>query len=143
MTQVPLRPRMTGVHISWSPFHSNHWHQPNHCTCYKAYRDMFPRDQDTILAEKGCLEMLDFRMAALMFLTGHGIKARTHTHAEIAHFPTRCIIRTRKAPNLRRLASPTLMMHLIGKCASNAFKTNCSLCRCRSKLYLMFQHVMS
>ncbi len=31
--------------------------------------------------------MCDLRMAALMFVTGHGIKARTHAHAEIAHFP--------------------------------------------------------
>ncbi len=46
--------------------------------------------QDTNHTEKGCAEMSDFHMAALMFLTGHGIKARTHTHAEITYFPTQC-----------------------------------------------------
>ncbi len=45
-------------------------------------------DQDTIHAEKGCGEMCDICMAALMFLTGQGIKARTHAYAEIDHFPT-------------------------------------------------------
>ena len=56
-------------------------------------------DQDTIHAEKGCAQMRDFRMAALMFLTGHGIKPRTHAHAKITHFPTWCIIRTSKTLN--------------------------------------------
>ena len=37
-------------------------------------------DQDTIHAERGCVEMCNFCMAALMFLSGHGIKARTHAH---------------------------------------------------------------
>ena len=37
-------------------------------------------DHDTMYAEKGCAEMHDFCMAALMFLTGHGIKAKTHAH---------------------------------------------------------------
>ena len=32
-------------------------------------------DQDTIHAKKGCEEMCNFYMAALMFLTGHGIEA--------------------------------------------------------------------
>ena len=40
--------------------------------------------QDTIHAEKGCAEMCDFHMAALMFLTSRGRKARTHAQAEIA-----------------------------------------------------------
>ena len=31
-------------------------------------------DQDTIHVEKECAEMCNFCMAALMFLTGHGIK---------------------------------------------------------------------
>ncbi len=74
-------------------------------------------DQNTILAEKGCVEKCDFHMAALMFLTGHGIKARMHAHAEIAHFPTRCIIRAWEALGLQRCASQVLMMHLIWKCA--------------------------
>ena len=39
--------------------------------------------------------MYNFRMGTLMFLTCHGIKARIH--AEIAHFPTRCITRTWEA----------------------------------------------
>ncbi len=38
-----------------------------------------------------------FHMARLTFLTTHGIKARTHAHVEIAHFPTRCIIRAWEA----------------------------------------------
>ena len=70
--------------------------------------------QDTIHAEKWCTEMCNFRMAALMFLTGHGIK--TYAHSEIAHFPTQFIIRTWKALALWPRASQT-MMHLIGKCA--------------------------
>ena len=55
-------------------------------------------DRDTIHAEKGCAEMCKFRMAALLFLTGHGMRARTDAHAEIA-----------------------LKMHLIGKCAISAW----------------------
>ena len=39
-------------------------------------------DQDTIHAKKGCVEMCDFRMAALMVHTGHGARARTHAHAQ-------------------------------------------------------------
>ena len=50
-------------------------------------------DQDTTDAEKGYVEMRDFCMAALMFLSGHGIKSRTQAHAENAHFTMRCIIR--------------------------------------------------
>ena len=57
-------------------------------------------DQDTIHAEKGCAEMCDFCMATLMFLTGHGIMARTYACVEIAHFPMRCIIRTWEAQGL-------------------------------------------
>ena len=38
-------------------------------------------DQDTIHAEKGCVGMRDFHMAALMFLTGHGIKAHSQLGA--------------------------------------------------------------
>ena len=38
--------------------------------------------QDTIHAEKGCAEMYNFCMAALMFLTGDAIKARTLAHVE-------------------------------------------------------------
>ena len=45
-------------------------------------------DQATIHAENGCVEMCDFPMAALMFLTGHWMRARTLACAEIAHFPT-------------------------------------------------------
>ena len=43
------------------------------------------------------MELCNFHMAALMFLTGHGTKARTHACAEIAQFPTMCIIRTWEA----------------------------------------------
>ena len=44
-------------------------------------------DQGTNRAGKRCAEMCDLCMYPLMFLTGHGIKARTHAHAEITHFP--------------------------------------------------------
>ena len=54
-------------------------------------------DQDTIHVEKGWAEMCDFHMAALVFHTGHGIKARIHAHANIAHFPLSCIIRAWEA----------------------------------------------
>ena len=66
----------------------------------------------TIHAEKGCAEMCDFSMAALMFLAGHGIKAKTHAHVEIAHFPTWCIIGTWKALGLWPHTSQALMMQL-------------------------------
>ena len=62
-------------------------------------------DQDTIHAEKGCEEMCNFRMTVLMSLTGHEIKARTHTHGEMAQFPTWRIIRTWKALGLWPCAS--------------------------------------
>ena len=62
-------------------------------------------DPDTIHAEKGSAKMCDFCMAAVMFLTGHGIKARTHAHVEITHFPTQCITRTWKALSLHPRAS--------------------------------------
>ncbi len=78
-------------------------------------------DRDTIHAEKRCAEMHDFHMAILMFLTGHGIKARTHAHAEIAHVPTRCIIRTWKALGLWLHAHQAPMMHLNGKFAISAW----------------------
>ncbi len=56
-------------------------------------------------------------MAALMFLTSHWIKARTHAYAEIAHFPTWYIIRTWNVLCLWPHASQALMMHLTWKCA--------------------------
>ena len=59
-------------------------------------------------------------MAALMFLVGNGIKASTHTHAEIVHFPTQCVIRTWDARGLWPRASQALMMHLVGKYAISA-----------------------
>ena len=46
-------------------------------------------DHDTIHAGKGCVEVHDFHMDASVFLTGHGIKARTYAHAEIKHFTMR------------------------------------------------------
>ncbi len=60
-------------------------------------------------------------MAALMFLTGQRIKARTHAHAEITHFPTLCMIRTWKVLSLQPCASHALMMHLVGKRAISAW----------------------
>ena len=68
--------------------------------------------QDTIHAEKGCAEMHDFCMAALMFCTGHGIKAGIHACTEITLFPKKCIIRTWKALSLWPCASQAQMMHL-------------------------------
>ena len=78
-------------------------------------------DQDTIHEEKGCTDMCDFCMAALMFLTGHGMKVRTHAHVEIAHSPTWCIIRTWKALCLQPHASQALLIHLGGKCVAQCF----------------------
>ena len=52
--------------------------------------------QDTVHAEEGCVEIQDFCMAALMFLTSHGIKVRIHALEEITHVTTLCIIRTWK-----------------------------------------------
>ena len=65
--------------------------------------------------------MIDFCMAALMFLTGHEIKARTHTCVKIAHFLTQRSIRTWKSLNLQPHASQALVMYLIGKCAFCAY----------------------
>ena len=44
-------------------------------------------DQDIIHTDKGCVEMCDFCMAALVFLIGHGIKARTHAPCRNRTFP--------------------------------------------------------
>ena len=78
-------------------------------------------DQDTVHAENGCAEMCHFCMVAFMFLTNDGIKVRALAHAEIIHFPTRCIIRTRKALTLQPHASQALTMHLVGKCMISAW----------------------
>ena len=75
-------------------------------------------DQDTIHAEKACVEMRDFCIAALMFLTGHcGIKGRTHVPVEITHFPIWCTIRTWKELSLQPHAPQALIIQLIGKWA--------------------------
>ncbi len=64
-------------------------------------------------------------MAGLKFLIseiiGHGIKARTHAHAEITHFPTQCIISTWKAFGLQPRAFQAPMIHPIQKCAISAW----------------------
>ena len=78
-------------------------------------------DQDKIHAEMDWAETCNFRMAALMFLTGHVRKAGTHTHAEVAYFPTQCIISTWKAFGFWPHAFQALMMHLLGKCAIFTF----------------------
>ena len=70
-------------------------------------------DWGTIYAETGCVDMCSFRTAGLMFLnmyinTGHDIKARTQTHAEIANFPTRCLIGAWKALHLEMHVSQVL-----------------------------------
>ena len=69
----------------------------------------------TQIMEKRGAESSDFHMAALTFLTGRGIKSRTHAHAGFTHFPTWCIIRTWKALGLWARASQAQMMHFIGK----------------------------
>ena len=48
-------------------------------------------------------------------------EARTHAHAEITYFPTRCIIGSWKAISLQPHASQGLMMHLVRKCAIAAW----------------------
>ena len=75
----------------------------------------------TQFMQKRCTEMCDFCMTALMFLTGHEIKARTHAHVESAHFQMRCLIRTWKAFGLWLHASQALMRHLVGKCVISAW----------------------
>ena len=100
-----------------------HYHQTNNCQTdmITTYSCILSHDQDTVHAEKVCVEMCDFYMAALMFRTGHGIKARTHANAEIVHFPTWCTIRTWRALGLWPRASQARIMHLIGKCQISAW----------------------
>ena len=74
-------------------------------------------DQNTIHAEKGYAEKHNFHMAAFMVFTGHGVKARTHAHAEIAHLPRRCTAGAWEAQVHRLSAFQVLMVHLVGKCA--------------------------
>ncbi len=64
----------------------------------------YPMTKTQFMQRRGCAEMCNFCMAALVFLTGYGIKARTHAHAEITHFPTLCIIKTWKALDLHAAA---------------------------------------
>ena len=75
----------------------------------------YPMTKTQFMQKKVCAEMRNFYMVALMFLTGHGIKARTHVRAEIAHFLIQCIIRTWKALSLWPHDFQALMMHLVGK----------------------------
>ena len=72
-------------------------------------------------AEEGYVEMYECRIIALVFLIGHGIKARTHVCVEITHFPSRCMIRTWKALGLQPRASQALMMHLDAQCEISAW----------------------
>ena len=90
-------------------------------SCYRSGRRKLSYDQDTIEVERGYTNMCNFCMVVLVFLTGHGIKAITHAHAEITHLPPRCIIRSQKALSLQPRASQALMMLLIGKCAISAW----------------------
>ena len=87
-------------------------------------------DQDTVHAEKVCAEICDFCMAALMFLTDHGTKARTHAHVEITYSPTLSIIRMWKALCLWPCASQVLWMLLIGKCTISAWTWVLAIMRC-------------
>ena len=82
---------------------------------------IYPMTQDTVHAEKGYVEMLDFHVAALLFLTGHGIKSRTHACAEITHLPNWCTIRAWKALGLWPRSPQALPIHLIRKCAISAW----------------------
>ncbi len=59
--------------------------------------NLLSHEEDTILAEKRCAKMNDFCMAALVFLIGDVKKARTNAHAEITHFPMRCVIKAWEA----------------------------------------------
>ena len=77
-------------------------------------------------------------MAALMFYTGHEIKARTHAHVKITHFPTWCITSTWKALDLQPRASQALMMHLVGKCAILRMGSCYIITRTMLKVNLMF-----
>ena len=88
-------------------------------------------DQDTIRAEKRCADMHNFCMAALVFLTLHGMKARTHDYVEIAHFPTQCIIRTWKVLGLWPRVSQALVMHQVGRCAISTWAWVLAIISCQ------------
>ena len=64
--------------------------------CYSGGQKKIPlsHGQDINHAEKGYAEM--GHLATLMFLTGHGMKARTHACVEMTHFLTQYIIKTGK-----------------------------------------------
>ena len=83
-------------------------------------KEPFSYDQGTIHAGKGCAEMRNFHIDALMVLKGDGINVRTHAHAEIAHIPTQYIIKSWKALGLCPCASQAQMMHLVGKSVISA-----------------------
>ncbi len=93
--------------------------RPRHYSCMTwLYGNVhYPMTKTQFMQKKGCVEMCNFHMAAFMFLTGHGIKARTQACVEIAHFPSWCVIRTWKALSLWRCAFQVMMMHLTEKCA--------------------------
>ncbi len=57
----------------------------------------------------------------LMFLTGNGIKTRTHACKEHCTFPNQVNHQNLGALGLRSCASHALMMHLVGKCAISAW----------------------
>ncbi len=65
--------------------------------------------------------MTKTHMAASMFLSGHGIKAKTHDHADITYFPIGCISTAWEAQGHRPSAFQALVMHLVGKCAISAW----------------------
>ena len=44
--------------------------------------NLLSHNQDTVHAENRCVEMCNFCMVDLLFLTGHGIKAGTHANAK-------------------------------------------------------------
>ena len=113
----PMEALSHGVYrITMKVRSSGHDLQLWECRTLQGYYGL-SHDQDTIHAEKGHAEMHDIHMEALMFLAGHGIRARTHAHVRITHFPTCCAIRTWKALTLWPRASQALMMHVLGKYA--------------------------
>ena len=76
---------------------------------------IYPMTKIQFMQKREDAEMPDFCMAALVFLVGHVIKARTHACVKIAYFPTWCIIRTWRVLGLWPHAPEVLMMTLIEK----------------------------
>ena len=100
------------------------------CVCIHDWRHLTrcPMAKTHFMQKRGVQKKGDFCMAASMFLTGHGIKARTHAHAIIVYFPTRCIIRNWNALSLQPRASQGLMMHIVGNSMISAWAWFLAIC---------------